>query len=840
MHKSIWKYAAVAILAGLSACGGGSGGGNPSYGSLSGLAATGAAIANGAVIAKCIAGPALTGTTDSNGAFNLAFTAAHTAPCLLQVTGGTPSVTLYSFATASGQVNISPITDLVVAKALGSDPASAFSSFDATKGSSISAGLSAAKTYVNTQVAAIAGGAPNIDPMSGTFVVGDANDKVLDALGEAMRQAGKTITDLRAGATSGGVLTNTVPAFLGAPAAVGATPNSASQITVTWGAVPGAASYSVYRSTTAGVLGSKVASPQAPLLSYADAGLTASTAYYYSVTATNAVVTESAASTQVQGTTQAQAVVVTIPSAPSGLSASATSDTQITVSWSAAAGATSYNVYRSTTQGQQGSKVSTTTAPTVSLADAGLTASTTYYYGVTAVNSAGESGTSTTSATTNAVASAGSACLITASATGVPNSLRYCYATLPQPFTCDASGMGNSASYMGTALKAAYPNSGTATYTFASTANCSSAPVGTNTGTIFTTIDGTGTASTLAGVSGTANSGFVLADGAATAARFAFASTTGFSASNQKINTSGIVSDGTYLYAVDQGNSKIRKISIADGSVSTMALVADGSGVDATLIQWGQLAGIAINPAHTDLFVTGNKMIRKINIATGAVSFVGPTGVRYYDNALATYTNKITFTNSTSGSTTDSLGYYGDGITTDGTSVYVTDYVSSSAGRVLKIDIATNVVSTLVSLTDFKTPGSFPHAMTNDGSNLYIAGDSMVRKINLSTKVQTVLAGNLNSSSASRDGVGAAATFTLHMQGIDTDGTYLYISDDTDIRKMNISTGVVTTLAGTGTYGYVQGTGAAAKFDNLGGLAVVGTTIYATDNFSAIRKITQP
>jgi hypothetical protein len=841
MRRLAGSILSAFIVAGLSACGGGGGSGSStsSYGSLSGLAATGAAIANGSVIAKCVAGAPLTGTTDANGAFSLTLTAAHTAPCMLQVTGGTPSVTLYGFALASGHVNISPLSDLVVTKALGSDSGAAFTSFDATKGSAISAGLATAKTYVNAQIAAIAGSAPSVDPLTGTFAVGDANDKLLDALGAAMTAAGKSIADLRTGAAGSAALAGTVPPYLSAPSGVAAAANSASQITVNWTAVPGATSYDIYRSTTSGALGSSLTTIQAPAISYVDTGLTASTAYYYTIKAGNSVVTASAASTQATATTQNPAVIVTIPSVPTGLAATTVSDTQITVSWATVAGATSYNIYRSTAAGVQGSKVNTSAAPSVSYADTGLTASTLYYFTVTAVNLAGESGTSSVSATTNAApAPTGPSCLITASASGVPNPLRYCYATLPQPFTCDAAGMGPSVLYMGTALKAAYPSSGAATYTFASQANCTSVPPGTQTGTIFKTIDGSGTASTLAGISATANSGLVLTDGSASAARFAFASSSGFSASNQKINTSGMVSDGTYLYAVDQGNSKIRKISIADGSVSTMALVADGSGTDATTIQWGQLAGIAINPAHTHLFVTGNKMIRKINIATGAVSFVGATGVRYYDNGLGLYTNKITFTNTTSGSTTDSLAYYGDGITTDGTSVYVTDRTSgSSAGRVLKIDIATNSVSTLVSLTNFTSAGSFPHAMTNDGNNLYIVGDRVVRKIDISTKAETILAGNNLGGSTSIDGVGTAASFTLHMQGVDTDGTYLYISDDTAIRKMNIASGLVTTLAGSATYGYAQGTGTLAKFDNLGGLVVVGTTVYATDNFSAIRKI---
>jgi len=97
----------------------------------------------------------------------------------------------------------------------------------------------------------------------------------------------------------------------------------------------------------------------------------------------------------------------TAPSAPSGLSAAAVSSSQINLSWTASTSscAVTYNVYRSTTSGftpsssnQVASGVGTTT-----FSDTGLTPSTTYFYLVEGVNSAGTSGASNqASATTQA------------------------------------------------------------------------------------------------------------------------------------------------------------------------------------------------------------------------------------------------------------------------------------------------------------------------------------------------------------------------------------------------------------------------------------------------------
>jgi len=91
--------------------------------------------------------------------------------------------------------------------------------------------------------------------------------------------------------------------------------------------------------------------------------------------------------------------VSSIPSTPAGVAASA-GNGQTTISWSASAGATSYNVYWSNTAGvsvSNGTKISGAANPYVHTE---LVNGQTYYYVVTAVNSAGESqASSETSAT---------------------------------------------------------------------------------------------------------------------------------------------------------------------------------------------------------------------------------------------------------------------------------------------------------------------------------------------------------------------------------------------------------------------------------------------------------
>lgn len=191
----------------LAACGGGnSTDTTPAAASLQGLAATGAALANASVMAKCASGAPLVGTTAADGSFTLSLNGGQTTPCMLQVVGGTPSVTLHGFATEAGRVNITPLTDLVVTKALGISPATAFASYDVAKGGVIKTGLEAAKLYVSTQVLALTGKNPLLDLLVGAFKVGDVDDKILDSLAAVTAAAGKTLADLRVGAAQGAAL----------------------------------------------------------------------------------------------------------------------------------------------------------------------------------------------------------------------------------------------------------------------------------------------------------------------------------------------------------------------------------------------------------------------------------------------------------------------------------------------------------------------------------------------------------------------------------------------------------------------------------------------------------
>ncbi|MDH4262911.1 MAG: fibronectin type III domain-containing protein [Spirochaetia bacterium] len=168
-----------------------------------------------------------------------------------------------------------------------------------------------------------------------------------------------------------------------APTGITATPSDA-QITISWQPVIDADSYNIYWSNGVGLTmssGNKVSGASLP---YTHSGLINGAAYYYLVTAVNAM-GESAPS-GISGATPNTVA----PGAPANVSASP-GDSKITISWSPVSGATSYNIYWDAITGItiNSNKLSNKTSPFVHSGPLVING-TMYYYKVSAVNSGGE------------------------------------------------------------------------------------------------------------------------------------------------------------------------------------------------------------------------------------------------------------------------------------------------------------------------------------------------------------------------------------------------------------------------------------------------------------------
>jgi len=298
----------------------------------------------------------------------------------------------------------------------------------------------------------------------------------------------------------------------------------------------------------------------------------------------------------------------------------------------------------------------------------------------------------------------------------------------------------------------------------------------------------------------------------------------------------GIVADGNgTLYVADTDNNRLRAVAEADGTTTTLAGhdygSLDGAGVGAHFA--GPMA-LAYDGAGNLYCADGwGHTIRKVAIAGAVVTTLA--GAAGGDGLM-------------DGVGAAALFMRPHGIAVDGTTVWVADMQSHV---IRKIDLATNRVSTLAgsgqagSADGVAAAAQFnnPYAVLSDGAGtLYVAdgGNDTIRKIDVATATVTTLAGSAQQTGGT-DATGAAARFN-GPAALALSGGTLYVADRNNqtIRAVDVASGAVTTLAGTaGAQGSTDGTGSAARFKNPMGLALdqSGNLYVADASNSTIRKI---
>jgi sugar lactone lactonase YvrE len=330
----------------------------------------------------------------------------------------------------------------------------------------------------------------------------------------------------------------------------------------------------------------------------------------------------------------------------------------------------------------------------------------------------------------------------------------------------------------------------------------------------------TGVVTTLAGSAGLSGS----ADGTGAAARFS--------------DPEGVAVDGSgNVLVADWENNTIRKIT-PTGVVTTLAGTAgsygsaDGTGAAARFLG---PSGAAVDTAG-NVFVadSDNNTIRKIT-PTGVVTTPAGTAGSY---------------GSADGTGAAARFDWPSGVAVDGAGNL---FVADASNDTIRKITSSGVVTTLAGSAGYSGSAdgtgaaarfNGPNDVAVDGAgNVFVAdsNNNTIRKIT-STGVVTTLAGSAAADPGSADGMGAAARFS-YPEGVAVDGAgNVFVVDywNSTIRKVTPA-GAVTTFAGTaGLAGSADGTGAAARFSALHGVAVdgAGNVFVADTGNNTIRKIT--
>jgi hypothetical protein len=174
----------------------------------------------------------------------------------------------------------------------------------------------------------------------------------------------------------------------GPSAPTGLTVTSTSPITLSWTAVTGATSYSVYRGTVTGGISTKTRlQADITVTTYTDTSAAGSTTYYYQVVAVNTDGV-SAGSNEVNAVSQSS-------SGGSFPVVGFAANSQITLSWNPVQGSVTYNVYRGNISAAITNKTQIKTGLTTpTFIDTNVVSGVTYYYQVTVVSNGVETQTS--------------------------------------------------------------------------------------------------------------------------------------------------------------------------------------------------------------------------------------------------------------------------------------------------------------------------------------------------------------------------------------------------------------------------------------------------------------
>jgi sugar lactone lactonase YvrE len=293
----------------------------------------------------------------------------------------------------------------------------------------------------------------------------------------------------------------------------------------------------------------------------------------------------------------------------------------------------------------------------------------------------------------------------------------------------------------------------------------------------------------------------------------------GLATSAQLFEPTGVaVNAAGDVFIADRWNSRVRRVAIATGIITTYAGNAfygyAGDGGPATAAALSYVWDVAFDPAG-NLYIAdiNNQAIRRVAAGTGIITTVAGSGQRGYAGD--------------GGPATAAKLFAPEGVAASATDLFIADTGSNHMRRVTA-GIITTVAGNGTATSGIGGPAvsaqlavpTLTGSAVDAAGNLYFNGFRQVHRIDAGTGIVTTIAG-LGTLPSSGDGGPAVDAELWNNYGVAVDGPgNVFISELFGrVRRIDVVSGIIDTVAGTGT----------SAFSGDGGPATAAELSYAYD-----------